>query len=187
MKKILLTLLLVVLTFSGYKIWNKYVNYNFGAITEGKVYKSAAIAPNKIAQFLDKKNIKTVIDLRHTGDTVSSIAQERKIVEAIDGKQYFSIKSPQVPTKENLKEFYKILDNKDNYPVLIHCYHGLGRTMLYSALYKIEYENYSNEDARAITRFVTDLPPLYNSSFSKNSKKGDYLINYTPRNKKEEK
>jgi protein tyrosine/serine phosphatase len=32
------------------------------------------------------------------------------------------------------------MDNKDNYPVLIHCYHGTGRAEMYSALYRIEYE-----------------------------------------------
>jgi hypothetical protein len=40
------------------------------------------------------------------------------------------------------------MDNKDNYPVLIHCYHGTGRAEMYSALYRIEYENFTNEDAR---------------------------------------
>jgi protein tyrosine/serine phosphatase len=32
------------------------------------------------------------------------------------------------------------MDNSDNYPVLIHCYHGTGRAEMYSALYRIEYE-----------------------------------------------
>jgi protein tyrosine/serine phosphatase len=27
------------------------------------------------------------------------------------------------------------MDNSDNYPVLIHCYHGTGRAEMYSALY----------------------------------------------------
>lgn len=40
------------------------------------------------------------------------------------------------------------MDNPDNYPVLIHCYHGTGRVILYSAIYKIEYENFTNEMAR---------------------------------------
>jgi protein tyrosine/serine phosphatase len=28
------------------------------------------------------------------------------------------------------------MDNSDNYPVLIHCYHGTGRAEMYSALYQ---------------------------------------------------
>jgi protein tyrosine/serine phosphatase len=46
------------------------------------------------------------------------------------------------------KNFYKIMDNSDNYPVLIHCYHGTGRAEMYSALYRIEYEKFTNEAAR---------------------------------------
>jgi predicted protein tyrosine phosphatase len=37
------------------------------------------------------------------------------------------------------------MDNSDNYPVLIHCYHGTGRAEMYSALYRIEYEKFTNE------------------------------------------
>jgi protein tyrosine phosphatase (PTP) superfamily phosphohydrolase (DUF442 family) len=54
----------------------------------------------------------------------------------------------QVPNKENIKTFTKIMDNSDNYPVLIHCYHGTGRAEMYSALYRIEYEKFTNEAAR---------------------------------------
>ena len=53
MKKILFSVLLVIgVSFGGYKLWNKYINYNFGVITEGKVYKSAVIAPNKIKDYI---------------------------------------------------------------------------------------------------------------------------------------
>jgi protein tyrosine/serine phosphatase len=39
---------------------------------------------------------------------------------------YFSNPSEQVPTI-NIEVFAEIMDNKANYPVLIHCYHGTGR------------------------------------------------------------
>jgi hypothetical protein len=39
------------------------------------------------------------------------------------------------------------MDNSDNYPVLIHCF-GTGRAEMYSALYRIEYEKFTNEAAR---------------------------------------
>jgi protein tyrosine/serine phosphatase len=38
------------------------------------------------------------------------------------------------------------MDNSDNYPVLIHCYHGTGRAVF--CLYRIEYEKFTNEAAR---------------------------------------
>lgn len=181
MKKILFSVLLVIgVSFGGYKLWNKYINYNFGVITEGKVYKSAVIAPNKIKDYILKHNIKVVIDLRHTFDKISTIKEEKIEVEKVSGTKYININSPQVPTKKNLQTFYKILDNKKNYPVLIHCYHGLGRTMLYSALYKMEYEKYSNIEAQKVARFIPEFA-FYKSSFAKGKSKGDFLLSYVPR------
>jgi predicted protein tyrosine phosphatase len=68
------------------------------------------------------------------------------------------------------------MDNPDNYPVLIHCYHGAGRAHLFSALYRIEYEDMSNEDARNKTRFF-----LKGSSFDEGTPKGEFLKNYKKR------
>jgi len=183
MKKVIIRVLLILIVlFSAYKLWNKYINYNFGTITEGKVYKSAAIKPSKIKEYVKKHNIKTVIDLRNTINQENGLREEREAVEKIDGTKYINIKSPQVPTKENLKDFFKVMDNEANYPVLIHCYHGLGRTMLYVSLYRIEYENMSNEEARSLTRpYAPEEFLFYKSSFAKGKSKGDFLINYEKR------
>jgi protein tyrosine/serine phosphatase len=62
------------------------------------------------------------------------------------------------------------MDNKDNYPILIHCYHGTGRAEMYSALYRIEYENFTNEDARQGVRTLIRF-----SSFDDGTPKGEYL------------
>lgn len=179
---ILLGLLFILGTASGYAWW-VYVDYRFSEITANKVYKSGRIPPDKIADFINRYHIKTVIDLRHPGvqdklnpDVQASIDQEEAAIAKLKNVHYINIPSLQVPTKENLVEFFNVLDDNSAYPVLIHCYHGLGRAPLYSALYRIEYENYSNEAARAKTRTI-----LYGSSFDKGKPKGDFLINYSPR------
>jgi hypothetical protein len=88
-----------------------------------------------------------------------------------------------VPTKKTLTAFYKVLDDKSNYPVLIHCYHGTGRAAIYSAIYRIEYENWNNADARAKTRVIVEGFG-YRSSFSNGKVKGDFLMDYKPRSAK---
>mgnify|MGYP000187328886 CR=1 FL=1 len=77
-----------------------------------------------------------------------------------------------------LDMFFSIMDNKDNYPVLIHCYHGVGRAEMYSAIYRIEYENMDRDQARTSTRLLTKW-----SSFDLGTPKGDYLHQYQKRNK----
>lgn len=164
-----------------YDAYNRHFNYNFGVVSEGKVYKSGAIKPSEIKKYIKKYNIKTVIDLRREATAFSS-KSEKEAIDKITGVNYINIRSPQVPTQENLKDFFEILDNKANYPIHIHCYHGLGRTMLYVALYRIEYENWSNKKARAKTRPYYPVESfVYDSKFAKGKKKGDFLINYKPR------
>ena len=71
--------------------------------------------------------------------------------------------------------FLKIMDDPANRPVLIHCYHGIGRTELFVAIYRMEFEHWSNERARAATRLM-----LAGSSFSDQAEKGQFLIRYRP-------
>jgi protein tyrosine/serine phosphatase len=185
MKKVFQIILVVVLLFGGYKVWNKYFNYNFGVITEGKVYKSGAIKPEKIEDYTSKYGIKTIIDLRNEVSDGYTSAMEKEAVDKIDGVEYIRILSPQLPTKANIEQFLKILDDKTKYPVLIHCYHGLGRTMLYTAIYRIEYEGFTNREAKELTRPWQPEDFLwYKSAFSDSKPKGKFLLEYIPRSKK---
>jgi protein tyrosine/serine phosphatase len=146
-------------------------------------------------KLLVNHNIKTVVDLLDPGvqDRLNPAKQvqidtEDRYIKEINKKNNLNIKhvnipSGQVPTKETLKKFFEVLDDKSNYPILIHCYHGTGRAQIYSALYRIEYENWSNADARAKTRVIVEGFG-YRSSFSDGRVKGDYLMNYKKRDNK---
>jgi protein-tyrosine phosphatase len=191
-KNILKIVLVVVLAIAAYYVYQVNFNYRFEEISKDKVYKSGLIKPEQLESYLIKHNIKTVIDLMDPGvqDRLNPAKQEHidaedAAVNAINKKDNLNIKhinipSGQVPTKETLTKFFEVLDNKDNYPVLIHCYHGTGRAQMYSALYRVEYEKWKTEDARQETRFMVEGFG-YRSSFSKGKNKGDFLINYKPR------
>lgn len=192
MKKIFKLLGFGLLLGVGIYVWQVHFNYRFEEISHNKVYKSALIAPDKLESFLVKNNIKTVVDLLDPGvqDRLNpakqiQIDEEDKAIKAINKKnnlniQHVNIASGQVPTKETLRKFFEVLDKEESYPILIHCYHGTGRAQMYSALYRIEYENWSNADARAKTRVVVEGLG-YRSSFSDGKVKGDFLMNYQPR------
>lgn len=182
--KILIAFVVLVALFCGYKWYDAYVNYRFMTISEGKVYKSGVIPPDEIEDFVKKYNIKSIVDLRGpvTLDKINNpenwkqIRAEQAAVAKIDGLNYYNIPSEQVPKKDNLNKFYKVIDNPDNYPILIHCYHGIGRAQVYSAVYRIEKENWSNEDARTNAAF-----PVIFSSFDNGTPKGEFLKSYVAR------
>jgi len=184
LKIIGILLFVLTLLFGSKYVYDLNINHNFETITEGKVYKSGVIPPDQIESYVNKYKIKSIVDLRFpgTGDDVNNpentteLIAEKNAVAKISGVNYFNNGSDQVPTKDNLKVFYKIMDNPANYPVLIHCYHGVGRAELYSAVYRIEYENWDTEEARTSTRFLTKW-----SSFDIGEPKGDFLHNYIRR------
>lgn len=184
LKIIGILLLVLALLFGGKYAYDMNINHNFETISEGKVYKSGVIPPDELESYVKKYKIKSIVDLRFpgTGDDVNNpedaaeLEAEKSAVAKIKGLNYFNDGSDQVPTKENLVLFYKIMDNPANYPVLVHCYHGVGRAELYSAVYRIEYENWDKEEARTSTRFLTKL-----SSFDLGKPKGDFLHNYIRR------
>jgi predicted protein tyrosine phosphatase len=184
-KKIIGFLLLaIILFFGGKQIYDMNINHNFETITEGKVYKSGVIPPDEIESYVTKYHIKSIVDLRFPGTTdlknnpeiPAELTAEQNAVAKIKGVNYFNNGSDQVPKQENLDRFFKIMDNKANYPVLIHCYHGIGRAEMYSALYRIEYENFTNEAAREGVRTIVKF-----SSFDDGTPKGEYLKSYKSR------
>ncbi len=183
-KKIGLIVFIIVLGFVGKYVYDMNINHNFETITEGKVYKSGVIPPDEIAEYVKEYKIKSIIDLRFPGtdDLVNNpenpdeLKAEIAAIQKIPGLRYFNDGSDQVPNQANLDAFFKIMDDKSNYPVLIHCYHGVGRAELYSAVYRIEYENWSNESARKAVRLFVKF-----SSFDDGKPKGEFLKSYKTR------
>ena len=184
-KKIIIALIGIVLVGVIKYVYDMNINHNFETITDGKVYKSGVIPPDELESYIKKYNIKSVVDLRFPGteDLVNNpeipkeLTAERDAIAKIKGVNYFNNGSDQVPNQKNLDVFFKIMDDKNNYPVLIYCYHGVGRAEMYSALYRIEYEKWSNEEARNGVRSIIKF-----SSFDDGTPKGEYLKAYKSRN-----
>jgi len=186
--------LVLILLFSGtYIYWQNNINYNFAEITKEKVFKSGFTKNyDTMESKLVTNKIKTVINLMNPSvqDKLNPAFQddidiEDKYIKKINKThglniKHISLPSLQVPTKKTLSDFFKILDDESNYPVLIHCYHGTGRAQMYSAIYRIEYEKWKNADARAKTRILVQGFG-YRSSFADGKPKGDFLMKYKPR------
>ena len=49
----------------------------------------------------------------------------------------------------SIRRFLEVMDNADNFPVLVHCFAGIHRTGAFCAVYRMEYDRWSNEEAIA--------------------------------------
>lgn len=177
--------------------WYVNLNYRFEVITKGKFYRSGLIHSSKLEKYLLKHKIKTVVTLLDPGiqdaenpEQQRDINNEKIEIDKINKKNnininFINIPSNQVPTKESLIKYFEIIDDPKYYPILVHCYHGRGRAAIYTALYRIEHEGWSNADARNKTRAIVKFLN-YKSSFADGKEKGDFLMSYKPRRLGEE-
>lgn len=183
-KKIGLLALVVVLIVVGKYVYDTNINHNFKPVTEGKVYKSGAIPIDQLPGYIEKYGIKSVIDLRFPGtdnlvdnpEIPEQLIAEKEAIAKLEGVNYFNLGSDQIPEQETVDRFLELMDEDINYPVLIHCHHGEGRAILFSSIYRMEYEDMPNEEARSKSRFFVKW-----GNFDHGSSKGEYVKNYSPR------
>ncbi len=46
-----------------------------------------------------------------------------------------------------VRKFREVMSDPNNYPVLVHCTAGIHRTGAYCAIYRMEFEHWTNERA----------------------------------------
>ena len=176
-KKHIVKLFLGVLIFAiivvgvAYVYWAVF-NYRFFTVTEGQFYRSAAMPPEKLQEVVQKYQIRTVIDLRKPEEAVD--AERAALAQA--GVTHFHLPTGQVPPNDVIEKYLAILDQPECRPVLVHCNHGEGRAVLFAAIYRIEYEGWSNERARRASRLIS-----WYGSFKPSARKGQFIREYVPR------
>jgi protein tyrosine/serine phosphatase len=145
--------------------------HRFATITPGQAYRSAAMPPERLVEKVEKSGIRAVIDLRSHGEDEA----ERSALAAL-GVKYFSLPSSQTPSPSVLDSFLELAAQSENRPFLVHCNHGIGRAVLFAALYRIEFEGWPNERARSNAYWGSGL-----GNFKPDSEKGRFLLDYRRR------
>ncbi|MGK0154259.1 MAG: protein tyrosine phosphatase (PTP) superfamily phosphohydrolase (DUF442 family) [Neolewinella sp.] len=152
-------------------------------VTPGAVYQSAAFAPVDLVAICNDYGIKTIIDLRHELPDA--------VLEAAGAAAKAGIAHVHLPTISHpmLGEAHAFLDAlaKAERPVLVHCQHGEGRSVMMCAVHRIENEGWSNAQAFDGTarlpdglRFLNRLFPNLRR-FRAEHTKGQFVLDYVPR------
>jgi tyrosine-protein phosphatase SIW14 len=130
-------------------------------ITEGRVYRSGCLSADGFRDAIQKLGIKTVVSFwdedpdpeLHANRFSSSTIKETDLCKSmgVDYKFiYLDLVAYDHPDKsrpEAIDQFLKVMDDENSYPVLVHCKAGLHRTGVMAAIYRMEYEGWSREDA----------------------------------------
>jgi tyrosine-protein phosphatase SIW14 len=130
-------------------------------IVEGKIYRSGCLTADGFREAIQTLKIKTVINLMEEApdpDLVTSHLNSRRVKESALCKElgvdlkflYVEILPDDRYAKEQpatIKKYLEILDDPASYPVLLHCKAGLHRTGVLSAVYRMEYQGWTRQEA----------------------------------------
>jgi protein tyrosine/serine phosphatase len=135
---------------------------NFRVVREGVLYRSGQMSLAGLQRVLHDYGIRTVITLRDAkapGHRPPDWAEEEYCKR--QGLLYVRIpprpyedeeKDHAPPVEEGVRKFREVLSDPRNHPVLVHCFAGQHRSGAYCAIYRMEFEHWSNAEALAEMR-----------------------------------
>jgi tyrosine-protein phosphatase SIW14 len=161
-------------------------------VSPGRVYRSGSMTAEGFRDAIHRLGIKTVLNLQEEAPDPNlpqsyfdrSQVRESKVcadegadlvfleVDTVAPNQY-----PQVKPAA-LAKFIKIMDDPKAYPILIHCRAGLHRTGVISAVYRMEYEGWTPQEA---LRELKDHGFGEFASTAANVYVQQYVLTYQPR------
>lgn len=113
----------------------------FGAVVEGKIYRSGRIDPESLAWVVERAGVRTVVDL---GAFVDGSAEDQAIREAVEqhgiARHVFRLKGTGGGDPQQYVNALKVLRDESAHPVLVHCAAGAQRTGACTLLYRHIFE-----------------------------------------------
>jgi tyrosine-protein phosphatase SIW14 len=139
----------------GYMMYKKPHARNLRLVREGVLYRSGQLTLSGLKQTIRDYGIKTVVTLRtarEPGEPHPALDEEDYCrAEQI---HYYRLQmkgwvreNGKAPADESVRQFLDVMKDPANYPVLVHCFAGKHRTGAYCAIYRMEFEHWTNEDA----------------------------------------
>lgn len=174
------TLLVIVAAVLGGGLWFGYwaeFQHRWDEPVPGKVYQSGDMPAEDLRKAIKKYGIRSVVDFRFAQEVDNELppAEEAEVLADL-GVQYFHLPSPQVLNEAAVDGFVAAAADENNLPMLIHCHHGEGRSILAVAIYRIEFEGWDREEARRKSKLLS-----FRGTFAPDGPKGKFLREYERR------
>lgn len=126
--------------------------YKHLAIHEpGMMYRSGWLEPDAMSEVIEEYQIRSVVNVCNPGEMGEDrwVGERNAVTNA--GARLIEIPMPtSVDTTDPLiGEHIKILADPNNYPMLIHCQHGVTRTSKFLMIYDVVFRNMTVKDSLA--------------------------------------
>jgi tyrosine-protein phosphatase SIW14 len=151
---------------------------NLHVVRPGVLYRSGQMTKDGLLRTVTEYHIKTVINLR---DGQTPLDRDEEDLCKSENIQFVRIlpsrwgdNGGSVPAEAGVRRFREIISDPRNYPILIHCLAGIHRTGAYTAIYRMEREHWSNEQA------LTEMRECGYTTLDKELDILEYLEQYRP-------
>jgi hypothetical protein len=140
----------------GYAWYQQGHIRNFRVVREGVLYRSGQTSLSGLQRLIHDYGIRTVVTLRDAaklGDPPPDLPEEeyckRQDIKYVRiTPRYWYAQDGIIPAEEGVRQFLAVMDDqKNNCPVLVHCFAGVHRTGAFCAIYRMEYEHWTNDEA----------------------------------------
>jgi predicted protein tyrosine phosphatase len=136
---------------SGYAYQHHHRYKHVATHEEGMMYRSAWLEPDVMAELIEKHQIRSVVNLCAPGEMGEHRwALERETVRNC-GAQLLELSMPNTVDVHDpeLAPHLAALSDPDNYPMLVHCQHGVTRTSKFLAIYDMCFRGKSADESLA--------------------------------------
>ena len=156
---------------------------NVRVVEDGVLYRSGQPSPPGLGRLVHDYDIRTVISFRDVEEGKTGVPPEQWEEGFCKGLGIRYVRMPLVvwsyrdgaiPADENVHRFLEIMADPKNQPVLIHCFRGVHRTGTYAAIYRMEFQGWSNADA------IEELKELGYDNLDREDDVRGYLERYRP-------
>jgi protein tyrosine/serine phosphatase len=175
-----LIVLLMIAAPLAYTFWHEREFRNFRVVEEGVLYRCGQLTLPRLQQVALEHNIKTVISLRDGDKPIDE--QEETWVKATRKMRFYRIpyrdwnpdSTGKIPAEVGLKAFREVMDDPSNYPVLVHCFAGIHRTGTMCAVFRMDYQGWTNEQA------MTEMRAMGYTILDQHEDVHRYFLRYRP-------
>jgi protein tyrosine/serine phosphatase len=130
-------------------------------VESGRLYRSATLPPEQLADVVERYGIRTVVNLRSELENSRGSWHEEQTrllsdlhVEQVD----LPMHTGHPPSDDVLERWLELIDDETRQPILVHCEHGVIRTGMMVSVYDIEKLGRSREEVLAdFELFGSDL------------------------------
>jgi hypothetical protein len=124
---------------------------HFAVHEPGMVYRSAWLQPSALSDLIEKYQIRSVVNLCKPDEMTPAMWEGERSAVAGAGAVLHAIPLPNSVDVDPDKwsRHFAIMADPDNYPMLVHCQHGVTRTAMFLAAYDVIHRHKTADESIA--------------------------------------